>query len=459
MKHNSIQRAALLIAILTSFITPFMGSAVNIALPAIGKALEADAVMLSWVATAYLLAAAVCLVPFGKLADIHGRKRIFAYGMGVFTSASGLAAAANTLPMLLICRALQGVGSAMVFATGMAILVSVFPPNERGKVLGINVAAVYIGLSMGPFLGGVLTQRFTWRSVFLVMVPLGMLVIFVVWRKLKQEWAEAQGERFDLRGSVVYGVGLIALMLGVSSLPSWNSIWLIALGAVSLVAFVVWETRVESPVFDMGLFRTNRVFALSNLAALINYSATFAVTFLLSLYLQYIKGFGARSAGLVLIAQPVLQALFSPLAGRLSDRIEPRTVASFGMGLTVVGLALFTTLGQNTNLAFIIAGLGLLGLGFAFFSSPNTNAIMSSVEKRFYGIASGAVGTMRLLGQMVSMGIVTLIFSVYLGKVQIQVEHHPAFITSARVGFTVFSVFCLLGIWASLARGRMRSQS
>ena len=450
------QRAALLVATLGSFLTPFMGSAINIALPSIGGELAMDAIELGWVAMAYLLAAAMFLVPFGRMADIYGRKRIFTCGILIFTIASILLAMANSGIMLISFRALQGIGGAMIFGTGVAILTSVFPAEERGKVLGINVASVYLGLSLGPFLGGFLTQHFGWRSIFWANVPLGFIVLTFIFWKLKGEWAEAKGEKFDIIGSGIYSFMLVAIMYGISLLPEMLGVWLILVGVLGVVAFVKWEMKVASPVLDISLFRNNTVFAFSNLAALVNYSATFAVGFLLSLYLQYIKGFSPQSAGIVLISAPVIQAIFSPLAGRLSDRIEPRIVASAGMALTVIGLALFAFLSEGTSLGFIVGSLVILGFGFALFSSPNANAVMSSVEKRFYGVASATMGTMRLTGQMLSMGMVMLIFALYIGRVQVTPEYYSLFLRSVNSMFIIFAVLCFGGIFASLLRGKVR---
>jgi EmrB/QacA subfamily drug resistance transporter len=453
---TGMKRTALVIAALTSFTTPFMMSSINLALPSIGEEFEIDAVLLSWVATSYLLAAAVSLVPFGRLADIYGRKKIYTYGIVSFTITSILCAVSTSTPMLIIFRILQGSASAMIFATGVAIITSVFPPQERGKALGINVAAVYTGLSVGPFLGGFLTQHLTWRSVFLTNLPLGLIIIALVLWKLKGEWAEARGEKFDLPGATIYGAALVAIMYGISLLPAMKSVWVILLGLLGFVAFVKWQMRTEHPVYNLDLFRTNRVFAFSNLAALINYSATFAVTFLLSLYLQYVKELSPQNAGLILIAQPVVMAIFSPFAGRLSDRVEPQIVASIGMTLTTLGLFLFIFLDENSTAVSIIVRLTVLGFGFAIFSSPNTNAIMGSVEKRFFGLASGSVGTMRLLGMMVSMGIATVIFTLYLGRVQITTELYPVLVRSVNVAFAVFAILCFGGIFSSMARGKLR---
>ncbi len=450
------KRFALLITTWVSFLIPFMGSSVNIALPSIGKEFTMDAILLGWVTTSYLLVASIFLVPFGRIADIYGRKKIFLYGFIIFTFASFLAALSTSPSFLIFSRALQGVGASMTFTTGVAILTSVFPSGEKGKVLGINVAAVYSGLSCGPFLGGLLIHSFGWRSLFLINIPLGLFIILFTFWKLKGEWTEAKGEKFDFTGSVLFSLTLIAILYGFSILPGIGGALLILSGVLGGWGFVKWEAKSKSPIFNMDLFRNNKVFALSNLAALINYSATFAVSFLLSLYLQYIKGLNPQEAGLILVSQPMVQAIFSPFAGRLSDRIEPRRMASIGMGITAAGLVLFTFLNEKTTPPFIVLNLLLLGFGFALFSAPNTNAVMSSIEPKFYGVASGALGTMRGIGMMLSMGIVMLIFALYIGQTQITPYSYAPFIKSIQVAFFIFSGLCLAGIFASLARGRMR---
>lgn len=447
---------ALLVAALSSFLTPFMLSSVNLALPAIGDHFKADAVLLSWVATAYLVAAAVALVPVGKLADIHGRKKVFIWGMVLFTLTSLLAGLAWSAAALIAFRVVQGVGVAMIFATGIAIVTSVFPLAERGRVLGITVAAVYSGLACGPFAGGWLTEAFSWRSVFLFPAPLGLGLVLVTLWKLKGEWAGARGERFDIAGSAIYAMAVIALMCGISILPDWRGGLLVVAGFGGLAGFVWWELRAPQPVFEVRLFRRNRVFAFSCLAALIHYGATFGVTFLMSLFLQYINSLSPQQAGLVLIAQPVMMALFSPFAGKLSDRLEPRLLASAGMGITALALLLLSRIGADTRLWVIVACLTILGFGFALFSSPNMNAIMSSVEKRYYGVASGSVATMRLLGQMLSLGVVTLMFALLIGRSQITPELHPAFLASVRYALLIFFGLCLSGIYFSFSRGKLR---
>jgi EmrB/QacA subfamily drug resistance transporter len=449
------KRAVLVASTTAAFLTPLMASSVSVALPSIGREFAMDALSVSWVATSAVLAAAMFLVPFGRLADIYGRKRIFNYGVIVFTIFSFLSGIAPTGATLIASRTMQGMGAAMIFGTSVALLTVAYPPAERGRVLGINVAGTYTGLSLGPFIGGFLTQHFGWRSIFFVNAILGLLIIVLVMWRLKNEWAEARGEKFDIPGSLLYMASLTALMIGFSKLPGSLGVWGVGVGLSSLLGFVLWEKRTTKPLLDIKLFARNPVFTFSNIAALINYSATSAVTFLLSFYLQYIKVLSPQTAGLILVAQPIMMALFSPLAGRLSDSVEPRVVASVGMSIIAVGLGLLAMVGRETSTALVTIYLLLLGFGFALFSSPNTNAIMSSVEKKLYGVASAMFGTMRLTGQMMSMGIVMLIFAVIMGNVQITPDYYPMFLQSMQIAFVVFSVLCVFGVFASLARGKV----
>jgi EmrB/QacA subfamily drug resistance transporter len=450
------KRVVLLIAIMSSLLTPFTSSSINIALPSIGTKLSMDAISLNWVATSYLLAAATFLVPFGRIADIRGRKRIFQIGIVIDAVASILCALAPSGGWLIIFRVLQGFGGSMIFGTSIAILTSVFPPQERGRALGFSTAAVYTGLSVGPLVGGSMTQHFGWQGIFYLNALLGIIISVVVFTRLRGEWAGARGEKFDYVGSILFSVAMVILVYALSVLPALWGLGLLFLALVAFAVFLGWEARQEFPVLKVEFFRTNTVFAFSNLAALINYSATFAVTFLLSLYLQYVKGFTPQYAGLILVAQPVVMAVVSPLAGRLSDRIEPRVVASIGMTLTTVGLLFFAFVNEGTTLAFMIPGLAVLGLGFGLFSSPNMNAVMGSVERRFYGVAAGTVSTMRLVGQMLSMGLAMLVFAVVIGRVEITPEVYAQFLSGVRIAFIVFAALCFAGIFASLARGRVR---
>jgi EmrB/QacA subfamily drug resistance transporter len=450
--------AALFVATLSSFLGPFMGSAVNVALPAIGRRFAMSAVGLSWVSTAFLLSAGVLVIPFGRLADLRGRKAVFVAGTLVYVLASALAALAPAAWALIVARAVQGMGASMTVGTGVAILTSVFPAGERGRAIGVNVAAVYSGLSLGPFFGGLITQHLGWRFIFAMNLPLGLAIALTAALLLPRDRGEAAAA-FDWPGALLLAGALALLLFGLSKLNEPWGAGLVVLGIAGLVAFVAVEMRAPGPMVDIRLFRDNRVFAFSNLAALINYSATFAVTFLLSLYLQYVKGLSPRGAGTVLVAQPIVQALFSPVAGRLSDRFQAGVLASLGMAVTLCGVVLLVFVGEGTSLAYVVACLLLLGVGFGLFSSPNTNAIMSSVENRYLGVAGSVVSTMRSIGMILSMGIVSLLFALFIGGHAIGAAQIPGFVRSMRVAFVMFSVLSVVGIVASLMRNVRPTQA
>jgi len=451
------KKIILFVTTLGAFITPFMVSSINIALPFIGREFSMNTVLLNWVVLSYILALAVFIFPFGRIADIFGRKKLLIYGMAVFTLTSILCGLSFNAVILIASRVLQGISGASISVTVISILTSVYLPGERGKILGLNVAATYAGLSAGPFLGGFLVKYLGWRSIFFFVVPIGVTVILLL-LNIKQEWAEAKDEKFDYIGSVVYGVGLFGIVCGLSLIRYFWGPILLFIGIISIFFFGFYENKAKSPMLNVALIKSNRILTFSSIAALINYSATFAISYLLSLYLQYIKDFDPQKAGLILVAQPVVQAFFSPLTGKISDRIEPRIVASLGMALTSTGLAFFIFLTNDTNILFIISALLIVGLGFAFFSSPNTNAVMCSVEKKYYGVASGIIGTARSVGQAFSMGITSLVMVIYMGNVQISYDNYPNFLVSVRVTFFIFTILCFLGVFASIVRGTINRE-
>ncbi len=449
---RSLKNSVLLVTSFSSFLVPFLSSAINLALPSIGKELHADAISMGWVVSIFILSSAIFLLPFGRLGDIIGRKKVFTTGILLFTISTFLILFCKDIVSLIALRIFQGFASAMIFGTGLAIISSVFLVGERGRAMGINITATYFGLSSGPIIGGLLTQYLGWRSVFVFLVPFGIISLILIATRIKTEWAEAKGEKFDWPGSVIYGVSLASFMYGFSKLPSATGLIFLSAGIVFAIIFLLFEKRTDFPVFDVRLILRNRVFAFSGIAALIHYSATSATGFFISLYLQYLKGFDARTAGLIMISQPVMMALLSPVAGKLSDKREPGIIASVGMGMTATGLILLCFVTESTPVYSIVLLLLLMGTGFGLFSSPNSNAIMSSVEKRHLGIASGVVGTMRMIGQMMSMGIAMMLLALYIGAQKITPETYPGLMHSMKTGFIIFSMLCVLGIFASLAR-------
>ncbi|MEX2482613.1 MAG: MFS transporter [Gammaproteobacteria bacterium] len=453
--EQGLRRAATIMVMLNSISTAMMLTGVNVALPDVARDLHVDAVMLTWIPMSYLLASAAFTLAFGRLADMYGRKRVFLLGTAGVVVTSILAACAWSPTSLIAGRLLQGICAAMLYATNIAVISSVFPPARRGTAIGYTVSAVYLGLALGPLVAGWLIEIASWRATFLIHLPLSLVVIHIGLTRLPIEWrADVRGS-FDVLGAVLYAVAIVIVMVGVSNLPAPIGLTMMVIGLFGLWFFFRHERRLADPVFDVELFYTNRVFLMSCLASLVMYTTTFANVVLVSLYLQYLKGIPPSTAGLIMMAQPAVMALVSPYAGRLSDRIEPRVIASAGMLLTAFGLGAFVLLDADSPLAAVVACLLMTGFGFSLFSSPNANAIMAAVSRSDYGRTSSAMAVMRVMGQMVSMGVVALIFALVLGPVHIEPAVYPVLAHAIELCFAVAALLALAGMPLSLWRGRI----
>jgi MFS family permease len=330
-----------------------------------------------------------------------------------------------------------------------------FPVESRGRALGLNIGGIYLGLTVGPVLGGLIIHNLGWRSLFLVAGAGGLVVVVLqLWKLRHLEWRERKTARFDVLGSVLYALGLTAVLVGFSLLPGVAGVALVVGGIGVLAGFVWWEARAADPLLPVDLLRHNRVFAFSNAAILINYAATSAMVFLMSLYLQYNRGLDPQTAGFVLVAGTLVQTVVSPIAGRMSDRINARYVSSAGMAVCVFGLLALVFLGESTPYWYIITALCVLGLGFAFFTTPVTHAVMNSVHKSRVGMASAAVAAVRQAGMNMSMGIATMLIALLVGHEAIEPENYPDLLTAIRLTFLIFTVLCVFGVAASLVGPR-----
>lgn len=441
--------AILFVICLSSSLVPFMGSALNLALPYINEDFSISASLSGWIPTSYMLSTAIFQIPSAKLADMIGRRTIFIWGLVLFILFSVLSGVASSVVSLIIYRFLSGIGSAMIFGTSAAILMSAIPLQKRGQALGINAATVYFSLAAGPFLGGILTQYWRWQSIFYISALIALFVLVGAVVAIKEDWREEQKQTFDIAGSVLYALGLSAIIYGFTILPQILGFILLIAGIFIMVAFSVYEKKQTNPVFNIKVFFENRVFKYSSLSALINYSATFAISFMLSLYLQYVRGLSPRDAGLILIVQSIMMAIVSFTSGKLSDKMSASFLATLGMFIIFVGLIGLCFVSETTSFYFIIALLVLIGFGFGVFSSPNMNILMSSVDKQYYGFASATAGTMRLVGQSLSMGIAMMSISLLIGDIKFSSDVHTELTYSMRITFIICSVLCLFGVYAS----------
>lgn len=404
-----------------AFMGPLDGSIVSVALPAMSPSLHLTFGAAMWVQAAYLLAMAVLLIPLARLADQRGRVQYYLIGTAVFTVGSLLAALSMSGAWLIVSRVAQGAGAALMVATSAAIVTAVFPPQERGKALGINVMAVYIGLTLGPPLGGILVDTLGWRWIFLINLPIGVVVLMWGWLLLPRS-DRVEGGSVDYAGAALLGAFLISLLVPLTFAPEWGwaaplTIVLLVLSAVALVGFVVIERRVKSPVLDLELLMHNRLFAAANLAALLNYMALYAISVLTAIFLQVVQGRSASLTGLLILSQPLLMAGLSPFSGTLSDRIGSRVLATGGMVAIALGMVLLAAMPTTASVWLVATNMAIVGLGMAAFSAPNTSAIMGSVRRDQLSVASAFIGTMRTTGQALSVALLGGIAASQLGRV------------------------------------------
>jgi EmrB/QacA subfamily drug resistance transporter len=451
--ETSSPSAILWVIAAVQFLTPFMFSAIGVALPAIGREFSAGAVQLGLIEMVYILALALLLLPIGRFADIHGRKRIFFTGTLLITLATMALAMAPTVEMLIFFRFFQGVGAAMITSTSFAILTSVYPPKDLGKAMGVVVGCVYIGLSAGPTLAGLMIDYLGWRWIFYSAIPVECCILIFALLRLKGEWADSRGEHFDWIGSLLYILALFGIIVGLleaQKLPMAG--WLGGLGLITMAAFFYYENSIEYPILPLQKITRNKVFALSNIATWLNYASSFGIMFFFSIYLQVIKGMPPKLTGFILIIQPLLQAFCAPIAGRLADKYSPAPIATIGISLCTAGLICATFITESSSFALIYSVLIIMGLGFGFFSTPNSTAIMSSIDKRDYGMASSMIATMRTTGMLTAMTLITVLLSYYLGDQPISAETGAGFVATMHAAMSIFSLLGVAGIWCSLSR-------
>ena len=449
----------LLVIFLSSFLTAFSVYTTVISAKRIGIELGMDVVTIGWVSTIFLLAAAMFQIPLGKIGDLYGRKKVYFSGVIIFTISSILLALADTSNIFIAFRFIQGLGAAFIYATSNAILTASYPPHQRGKVIGISVTGVYIGLTLSPLLGGFMTQTLGWRSQFWFNIPFGILIIFLILFKIKGEWTSEKKEKFDLLGSILYAFFLFSLIYAFSLLPDLLGYIFILVSIIGATIFYFWERRITYPMLNLKIFKNNRYFSFSCLTSIFFYVSTIALALLLSLFMQYLRGMSPQEAGFILLLQPLFQAVFSPIAGRLSDKVEARKIVSLGIIITLIGIVPLMFLNPYYPVFLIGIAFGVIGIGTSFFASPNIRAIMSAIPKDSLGIAAALEGTMRTIGQAFSFGILTIVFAIIIGDVEITPVYYPQFITSALVICVIFSVFILISLIFSSLRGNKKRES
>ena len=444
-----LETSVILVSFITSFFAVFLSNGIIIGVPAIAQDFAMNNVIQNWVPTILFLVVAVCTVPAGQISGKFGVKKSLLAGVLVFLIGSIGACLAFSTEIFLVFRVLQGAGMAFLNVSAMAMVVQAVKPQNRGKALGFTVTGVYLATSLSPVICGFLVHNLGWRSMFYFVIPFLLLCIILMIVKIPHEWKTYENDKIDKVGSIIYAIGILAFVYGFTTLTTSTGLILTALGLVMLVIFGVYELRQTSPVFNMNLFK-NKKFTSSNIAALCSYIAVMVVTTILNYHFQYVRGWDAQMSGMILIITPIIMAVMAPNSGKLSDKIHPQKLAALGIGIAAVALAILTFLTGDTPLYVVVIAMILQGVGMGLFSSPNMNAIMSSVPPKDAPTASASQATMRTIGQTMSLGLSTLVFSWIMGTLPLATQYAGMIVSASQIICGICTAACILAVFASL---------
>ncbi|MBQ6512847.1 MFS transporter [Methanobrevibacter sp.] len=452
-----LETYVVIVSFITSFFAVFLSNGIIIGVPAIAQDFAMNNVIQNWVPTILFLTVAVCTVPAGQISGKFGVKKSLLAGVLVFLIGSIGACLSFSTESFLLFRIVQGAGMAFLNVSAMAMVVHAVKPQNRGKALGFTVTGVYLATSLSPVICGFLVHNLGWRSIFYFVIPFLVLCIILLSLKITDEWKTYEKDKIDKIGSIIYGLGILAFIYGFTTLTTTSGLILTILGLILLVVFGAYELRQKSPVFNVNLFK-NKKFTSSNIAALCSYIAIMVVTTLLNYHFQYVRGWDAQMSGLILIITPIIMAIMAPNAGKLSDRIHPQKLAALGMGIATIALLILTFLTGDTPLYMVVVAMILQGIGMGLFSSPNMNAIMSSVPPKDAPTASASQATMRTIGQTMSLGLLTLVFAWIMGSLKLAPEYASMIVQSSQIICGICTAACLIAIFASLVGVRSKDE-
>lgn len=419
-----------------------------IILPQMAKVFGLSNILQNWVTNIFILTMGVCALPLSKVASKYGVKRTFYWSL-IFTLVGTIGTIfANSIFLLFLFRIIQGIGGGGLCVASVLIISESLPEKIWGKVFGLYLALVYIGVSLTTVIGGVLSYHLGWTFSFYLFIPLIIINIILLYF-IKDEWVLDAEERFDLKGSVIYAIAFSVLIFGFSILNTIIGLIVTIIGVLCFVLFGKLELKISNPVFDMNLFKDN-MFLSGNITSILSFLATFVVTTLVNYNLQYIQGYNSITAGLVILVLPFMMVIFAPIAGLFTNKIDDEIVSALGMGIVTVGLFLLIFLDKSTSLSYIFLSLFLQGVGFGLFATSNMNIIMCNVPDKDNPMASSAIAAMRIVGQTGSMGILTVVFALVMGDVMIIPSNYPALISSTQITMLIVTIVGVLTVLVSL---------
>ena len=445
----SKNKYVIIITALSYFLCGFSVSVISVALPTMARNFAVSAVAQNWIAMVFFLSIAIFSLPFGKISAKFGLKKTFYIGLILLIIGSFGVSISNSSDILIVFRALQGLSVAILNVSTLAIVTESLPLNERGKGIGIITSIAYVGLIAANVIGGFLTNNFGWRSVFLFVIPFLILTILITYFKVPNEWVLMKDDKFDYVGALIFGLAISLLTYGFTIMHTLQGVGLLILSILLFLIFGKWQLNIKFPLFPVKILK-NKKFTYSSIAALLCSFSTFVVIYIVDYHLQYINNVDPQTTGLILMLAPISMAISTFFAGRFSDRFNPQFIASFGLGIVFIALIILTLLNETTPLSVVILTIILEGIGYGIFISPNTNIVVSSLPDKLASIASATVSTTRVIGETLSLGILTVIFAVIMGSLQIIPKYYPLLIESSQIVSILLAFGCLIGIIFSL---------
>lgn len=458
LPERNFENYFIFITFITSFFSVFILTGVILGAPEIGAEFKMNNVVQNWIPTILVFVVTMFTLPAGQLCGKFGFKKSLIIGQAVILIGLTICCISISTEMFFASRILQGIGIAIVNVCEMAITVLAIKKENRGRALGIIVTGVYLGTSLSPVLCGFLVENFGWRSMFYITIFFNAICTILLFLKMDKEWKPNENDKIDIKGMAIYMISIFFLIYGITTFMTIEGKIYVALGIILIISYGLFELKQKTPSFQVRLFK-NKAFTSYNIAGICGYLAIMALTTIFNYYFQYVKGWDVELTGLILLISPVVMSITAPNAGKLSDKIHPQKIATAGMIVTIFGFLILIFLNSNTSIYMIVLAMILTALGMGLFSSPNMNAIMSSVDSKYAAHASASQLTMRGIGQAMSLSFLTLVFSWIMGSLPLSSKYAGLIIQSSRIVCLICAIACAIAIISSVVGIKLENKT
>lgn len=457
MNNKNLYIYAIIITSITTFFVAYISSAISIVLPTMAEYFSMNDILQNWISLIFLLGIAIFALPCGFFSKKYGLKKSLLIGTVIFLVGSVFSGLATSSTVLLISRAVEGLGAAFLYVSGTALIVKAVPEKHRGLGLGINLGSFYTGLTLAPFLGGFLSSNYGWQTIFYIQIPFLILAIILIVYAIKDDLITNKDEPVDIVGLVLSSLAILILMYGFTILNQITGIILVVIGIVITAVFIKWSLKQSYPMFNLRLFK-NTDFATSNIASLTSYIGIYDLTYVLNYHFQYINGYGAELSGTLLVIAPLVMTFAAVISGRMADKRNPQLVAMTGLVLVIVSFIMITLITRTSTLNYIIVAMILYGIGYGIFASPNTKIIMSSVPPEENSSASASVTASKYIGKTISLSLFTVLFAIILGNVTINPSNYNLLILTSQITCGICTIFLVIALIATFVGYRSKAK-